>query len=204
MESIEKLNILTSKLQGRLSDAISSLVNQKVTLEMKQSGIIGVTEVHDLVSRPDQNVTTIYIPIMGDVTGDIFLFLNDNSANNVADLMIGNELGTTHLLTDFEESALKELGNIATGVIVTDMANDLNLSLMLTVPNIATDMVGALVDQVLVEYSESGNEILSVVFPFSIPSIDVQGGFLLLFDKSASDLIREKLQVTNQSVSGDS
>lgn len=199
METIGELNQLTSPLQQKLNDALSSLIRKPVTLSLKNGGIVSITSVHEWMETPQESYTAIYIPIMGDVIGDIFVFMPQRAAYLIADLMIGNPLGTTTTLGEFESSALKELGNITTGVIVTELANTLNMSMMLTVPNLASDMVGALVDQVLIEYGETSDDLLVIQFPFSIEldNQTVNGSFDLFFDKNSTDQIVSRLQQKN-------
>jgi len=194
MKVDESLNLLTTEIQTKLNDAIASIINKDINFEIKEHGVLTISEVHSLVSSSTSHVTTVYIPLMGDVVGDIFLFLPDQSANYMADLMLGNDKGKTKVLSDFESSALKELGNITTGVIVTELANSLKLSMMLTTPNLATDMAGALVDQVLVQYGETSNDLLAIDFEFSVVSEEVEGSFLILFDNETSEEIRKKIK----------
>lgn len=194
MESSDIFDKLTKSVQQKLNDALASMVNRDVDFEIKKQGIITIPEVHNLVDQSGTNVTSVYIPIMGDVVGDIFIFLPEQAGRNLADLLIGNEQGTTKIIGDFEMSALKEVGNITTGVIVTELADELKLSMMLTTPNLATDMVGALVDQVLIQYGETSNDLLAIEFKFKIKDLEIEGSFLLLFDEEASVLIKKKIK----------
>lgn len=195
METIIDLSALTTPLQEKLNSALSNLTRQQVNLSLKNCGVTSITKVHDVVMSPNDSTTAIYIPIMGDVTGDIFVLLPQHTAGMLADLMIGNPVGSTTIISEFEKSALKELGNITTGVIVTEIANQLKLSMMLTVPNLATDMVGALIDQVLIEYGEISDELLALNFPFQIKALDhnIDGAFVLFFDKPSTDIIHQKI-----------
>lgn len=196
MEIVTELTTLTTSLQKKLNEAMASLTRQSVDLSIKESGVLSTTEVHKWLSAPENAFTAIYVPIVGEVTGDIFVFLPEQSAHSIADLMIGNPLGTTTMITEFEGSALKEMGNITTGVIVTEIADALKLSMMLTTPNLATDMVGALVDQVLIEYGEVSDKLLGLQFPFSIKPQDVEinGSFVLFFDNASFDIINSKIK----------
>jgi chemotaxis protein CheC len=195
MEVISELGSLTTSLQQKLNEAMHSLTRQTVNLSLQESGVLTIPEVHKWLNSPNQAYTAVYVPIMGEVTGDIFVFLPEQSALALADIMIGNPIGTTSIISEFEGSALKEMGNITTGVIVTEIANALKISMMLTTPNLATDMVTALVDQVLIEYGEVSEELLALKFPFEInpEGSKIEGSFILFFDKASSDLITQKL-----------
>lgn len=201
MEVISELTSLTTSLQQKLNEAMHSLTRQAVNLSLQESGVLTIPEVHSWLNSPNQAYTAVYVPIMGEVTGDIFVFLPEQSALALADIMIGNPIGTTSIISEFEGSALKEMGNITTGVIVTEIANALKMSMMLTTPNLATDMVTALVDQVLIEYGEISEKLLALKFPFEITpeGSKIEGSFVLFFDKASSDLITQKLSSNNSS-----
>jgi chemotaxis protein CheC len=196
---INDLSRLTAALQTKLSEALTNLTRQQVSLSLDKCGIVSIIKMHEWLKKPEEAITTVYIPIMGEVTGDIFVFLPIESAQALSDLMMGQPVGTTSFISEFEASALKELGNITTGVIVTEIANMLKISMMLTVPNLATDMAGALIDQVLIEYGETADQLLAFNFPFtiSVQEKTIMGSFILFFDKASSDTINQKLTSPN-------
>lgn len=197
METITQLDQLVNSIQTKLNDALGSLMQKSVSLQLKQSGLMPITEAQKLLENIPGRVTAVYIPIIDNVTGDIFVFLPSELANNLADILIGNPLGTTNVIGDYESSALKEFGNITFGVIVTEIANQLKLPMMLTVPNLATDMANALLDQVLIEYGETAMDMLAIQMPFTIENIPLEGNFLILFDKASSDAIAARLSGIN-------
>ena len=199
MQTIPQFEQLNTQIQDRLNLALTNLLHKEISLEVGKCVILPIIEVHDdILNQTETYVMAVYIPIIGDVTGDVFTILPVQSANTVADLMIGNPLGTTNYIGEFETSALKEMGNIATGVIVTEIANMLSISMMLTIPNLANDMAGALIDQVLIEYGANSNDLLAIEFPFKVKDLDINGNFLMLFDQHSSEAITQKLESLNK------
>ena len=193
MEVTVTMDNLASTLQQKLSEALSSVVQQPVTLQLGHFGLVPLSEIQMMAGQ--SSVTAIYIPLLGDLIGDLFLFLDSVSSVVFADLMIGNEVGKTTAIGEFESSALKELGNICSGVIVTELANVLKLSIILTVPNLVTDFAQAVIDQVLISYSENNTEALAIYLPFTIKGHVASGSFLLLFDKVGFERMTQLLQV---------
>lgn len=193
-KTVSNLDNLTKNIQEKLNKVMESMVNKKFAMEMKEQSIMTMPEIYKIVNECNQASATVYIPLVGDVIGDMFLFLFDRSAETFADMMIGNEVGTTRIIGDYEISALKEFGNISIGLIVSELANLLELSIMLTTPNYAADMPGALVDQALISYGETSNTLLAIKFDFELKSPKVSGSYLILFDEDASKLIRDKIK----------
>ena len=69
-----QLNKLVSGIQSKLNEALHSLTRREVNLNLKTSGLMPITEAQKLVQNISGQATTVYIPIMGDVVGDIFVF----------------------------------------------------------------------------------------------------------------------------------
>jgi len=80
-----QLNKLVSGIQSKLNEALHSLTRREVNLNLKTSGLMPITEAQKLVQNISGQATTVYIPIMGDVVGDIFVFLPGELANGLAD-----------------------------------------------------------------------------------------------------------------------
>ena len=193
MEPVSNLDSLAGTLQEKLSKALSSVVGQPVSLQLGHFGLVPLHEIQQMAGQ--SSVTAIYIPLMGDLLGDIFLFLDSVTAVVFADMMMGNEVGKTTAIGEFESSALKELGNITSGVIVTELANQLKLSIILTIPNLVTDFAQAVIDQVLISYAENDSEALAIYLPFTVEGHAAAGSFLLLFDKAGFERITARLAV---------
>ena len=189
--AVTGLDGLANILQQKLSGALSSVVGQPVSLQLGHFGLVPLGEIQRMAGQA--SVTAIYIPLMGDLVGDIFLFLDSVGSVVLADLMMGNAPGKTSAIGEFEASALKELGNITSGVIVSELANQLKLSIILTVPNLVSDFAQAVIDQVLIAYSENDSEALAVYLPFVIEGHAASGSFLLLFDKKGFERISTQL-----------
>lgn len=194
METVNKqlFENLVETMQGKLTEGLSSIVRQPVELQLGHIGFVPLPEISSYTGK--SSLASIYVPLLGDITGDIFLFMGTGEATAMADLMIGNPVGTTTMIGDFEASALKELGNITSGVIVTELANKLQLSIMLTTPNFITDYASAVVDQVLSSYAETSNEAYAIHLPFTVEGHMVSGFFLILLDKSSLDRMNKQLE----------
>ncbi len=192
------LSGLATVLQEKLSAGLASVVRQPVQLNLGHLGQVPLSEISKIIGVA--SLASIYIPLVGDIVGDIFLFVSASEAAILVDLMMGNASGTTTTLGEFEASALKELGNISSGVIISEMANRLHLSIMLTVPNYTDDYAGAVIDQVIISYAETGSDAYAIHLPFTVEGHVVSGFFLILFDKPGLDTILSKIQATPEEV----
>lgn len=202
MESVNtpQLDTLARTIQEKLSAGLTSVFQNPVNLQLGHLGLVPLCEIEKFTGQG--SMTSIYIPLLGDVMGDIFLFMGNMEAAAMADLMMGNPAGTTSQIREYEASALKELGNITSGVIITEMANTLQLSMMLTTPNYSSDFATAVVDQVLISYAENGSDAYAMHIPFNVEGHLISGFFLILFDKMSLDLILSRMVQAGQGGAG--
>jgi chemotaxis protein CheC len=199
MEPLAPLNSLVGVIEEKLGEAIGAVVRQPVSLKLGHFGTMPLSEVDRLAGR--NQATIIYVPLTGDVAADIFLVLNDTAGPLFVDMMMGNPVGTTAIIGEFEGSALKELGNITSGVVVSELANVLKLSIMLTTPNMVTDYPSAVIDQALISYAEQGTEAFALHLPFTITGFAAGGSFLLIVDAPGMRTIMDALSAGGDNVS---
>ena len=93
--------------------------------------------------------------------------------------------------TEMSISALKEVGNILASAYLSALGNLLNKTLIPSVPLLAYDMAGAVVDHVLIELSQSGDFVMMIETDFGgEPDQDlaIKGHFFLLPDPATLNI----------------
>ncbi|KKR36214.1 MAG: hypothetical protein UT66_C0001G0038 [candidate division CPR2 bacterium GW2011_GWC1_39_9] len=83
MEASTNLDQLVAKIQAKLNAALESLTRKPVNLVLKTSGLIPIMTAQKLLENAPGSVTAVYIPIVGEVNGDIFVFLPSDLANGM-------------------------------------------------------------------------------------------------------------------------
>ena len=101
--------------------------------------------------------------------------------------------GTTRTLSALEESALKEVGNIIIGSYFTVLGNRLQMRIIEHVPNLSTDMFGAILDSAISTLAAKTDKALLVEIQFTIASLTVTGQFLFLLAIEAIEAIVKAL-----------
>jgi len=133
--------------------------------------------VPDLFGGPEAPVVGVSLAVTGAMRADALLVFPEGDAVALAALVSGR--GRTPL-DDLGRSALKEVGNILTSSYLNALAQMLGGKLMPSIPSLAEDMAGAVVDAVLVEQGRRGDQALVLVNEFSVESERFVGYFLLL------------------------
>jgi chemotaxis protein CheC len=155
---------------GNAATAVSQLIGAPMTVNVPQVSIIRVEQIPAPLGGPETVVAGIYLKLFGDAPGKMLLCLTRDSIHPVIELMLGAppKPGAGEL-SDIEQSALKELGNILCSAYLNALARFMDMQLLPSVPALAVDMVSSILSTVLAESAESHPQALLIETQFSTP-----------------------------------
>jgi len=169
---------------GHAATALSQMIGQRVNLTVPNVTIIEISKVPEHLGGAEKMMVGITLQILGDARGSIMLLFPQESAHRLLCSLLGHqEKGL--IMTEVSVSALKEVGNILASAYLSALGNLLNKTLIPSVPQLAYDMAGAVVDHVLIDLSQSGDFAMMVETDFGgEPDQDlaIKGHFFLLPD----------------------
>jgi len=199
----DKLREIGNIGAGNASNALSKMTDEKIDI-----GFPGI-EVHEIRDIPEEigNRSKIHSLVRVEVhvernenesiyLGTLMLVLDRRSAKILAGHLLGDteNIDIEQQLTESEESALKETGNILTGSTLSAMTEWVDLKLKEGVPDIKTDMLGAVMDEILLKMAQHEDEALLFQTKFNFKK-DLNSYFIFLFSRKGRNLILEKLSV---------
>jgi chemotaxis protein CheC len=173
---------------GHAATALSQLLDRKILLHVPSVKVIPISEVPDVVGGPERLVVGLFFRIFGQAKGNILiLFPKESALALVADLL-NREPSGSPILQDMESSALKEVGNILAASYLNAISQMLKMVLIPSVPGLAYDMAGAVLDYILIELSQEGETALLIETEF-VSESRIKGHFFLLPDPESLRLI---------------
>ncbi|MGE5397864.1 MAG: chemotaxis protein CheC [Chitinophagales bacterium] len=180
---------------GNAATALAVMVNSKIDMTVPQVSILPFDEVASTLGGADTLVVGIYLQVTGSANAKIVFLLPLDKAMALADMLMGRLAGSTGELGEIEMSAMAEVGNIISGTYLNALAMFTQLKLIPSVPAMAVDMTGALIDSILAQFGEIGDYVLVLETQFKKEQQDVVGHFLLLPEPGALDMILTSLGV---------
>ncbi len=180
---------------GHAANALSQLADRKIMISVPEVKAVPLKEVVKLVGPTESIVAVVYMSLMGDTQGRSLLIFPRQSAFNLVDILMKRSTKQTKFLKEIDFSALKEVGNILNGAFLTTLADFLNVALIPSVPLIAYDMVGAILEALPIEFGEDADYIFCIQTEFIDPTLDIGGNFILVFDRKSLDIIIEKIDM---------
>ncbi len=174
---------------------LSQLLNNKVSMTVPQVNILPLAEACDFVGGPEEPMVGIYLRVFGGAPSKILYLFPEDKALFLAGLLIEDPEKCRNLLGELEISALKEIGNILTGAYVYAFSTFTGINMLSSVPALAFDMVGAILNTILADLGEMGDYAVLIETKLTACDSSIDGHFFLIPDPGALTTILEALGV---------
>lgn len=179
---------------GHAATALSQLIGRQVGMRVPKVTIVDLPSVPELMGGSEKIVSGVYLQVLGDARGGILLIFPDESSKALLKLLLKGEEDP---LSEMGMSTLKEVGNILASAYLSVLGNMLDITLIPSIPSLAHDMVGAVVDLVLINLGEVGDTAFVFETEFYDIAEDIKGHFFLLPDPDSIDVIMEAIKRKN-------
>lgn len=179
---------------GHAATALSQLIGRQVGMRVPKVTIVDLSTVPELMGGSERIVSGVYLQVLGDARGGILLIFPDESSKALLKLLLKGEEDP---LSEMGMSTLKEVGNILASAYLSVLGNMLDITLIPSIPSLAHDMVGAVVDLVLINLGEVGDTAFVFETEFYDIAEDIKGHFFLLPDPDSIDVIMEAIKRKN-------
>jgi len=194
MPKKDLLSKMINEAAEKASLALLKLSGERVSVDFAKVTVGKIQAAFSHID-PELIVAGIYLPITGDVKGASILVFPKKIAYILCDELNGRKIGTTRQLSELDKSALKEVGNILCGNLLTVLSNTLKIKIVENVPEFSFDMFGAVVDQIVVQFVQKTEDVLLVEITFGFEHVEIKGHLLLLFGVEEMKLIIDTLEL---------
>lgn len=169
---------------GHAATVLSQLINRKVMVSVPKVHIISSEDVHRIINNEDEIVTGVLLKFLGDLTGRTLLIFPRDQSMLLVDMVMGKDEGTTTILSEIEQSAIKEVANIVISSYLTALSDFLNMLILPSVPNLVIDVGSAVLTSAYIDFSTNKDIVFCVEteFGFDDDSQNLKGYLILLPD----------------------
>ena len=180
---------------GNSATALSRLIKYRIEMNVPHVALVPIEEVPEFVGGPELVVAGIFLRVYGKAPSTILFLIPRESAFAVVDTLYGRERGATSELELMDESALMEIGNILAGSYLNAFYSFTGISMLPSVPALAVDMAGAILNVVLVQLGELGDHALLIETNFVANDRSISGHFFLVPDPGSLGCIMDAVGV---------
>ena len=177
---------------GNATTALAQLINTKIDMSVPQVSLVPFNRIADTIGSEETVLVGILLGLEGDIDGMMMFLLQEKSAHNLVNFLVGNPTAKEDAFNEMELSALKEIGNIIAGSDLSALAGLTNLTIVASVPSMTIDMAGALLSVPAIEYGKIGDKVLLIQTQFGEDDL-VNGYFVMVPELESYDKILSSL-----------
>lgn len=182
---------------GNSATALSNLLNKKVDITFPKVNLIRYEEIFE--NDAESLVYAVAIRVLGEAPGNMLFIIEEKSLFDIISSLCGhcgdeiNEMGL---------SVLSEVGNIISATYVNAIASLTNLSLSLSVPAVAADMIGAILSTTFMEAGQYGEFVLDIETEFMQENEKLNGHFYYIPMPGSLEKILKSLGIMEGNLNG--
>lgn len=194
---LDALKEISNIGMGHAATALSQMIGQQINLNVPSVNIKEISQVPEYLGGAEKMMVGITLQILGDARGSIMLLFPQESAHRLISCLLGQH-DQALVMNEVNTSTLKEVGNILASAYLSALGNMMQKTLIPSVPLLAYDMAGAVVDYVLIDLSKSGDFAMMVETDFSGEAgkdLDIKGHFFLMPDPATLGIFLEAVGV---------
>ena len=182
---------------GNAASALAGLLNKRISMSVPEASVVPFNSILNVLDGPETLVAGTLINFTGDLNGYILLLLGMKDAMAMVAQALEEPLRDTDApdfhLSDLERDTLVEISNILVGSFLSAISTLSNLSVRPSVPQIAVDMLGAIISIATIEYGRIGDTVLFLKTQFKDSDGEIDGHFFLIPDYSSYKILLKAL-----------
>ncbi len=182
---------------GNAATALSSMLGKGVRMTLPDVQILGYNEAIKFLGDPEEIVAAILVKMTGEINGLMLFILKLDFINEVLSSVLHEKIEDYYQLNVLETSALEEIGNIIISSYVNAMSTLSEVTINLSVPDIAVNMLGGILSVPMVEFGYQTDKMMMISGQFKIGGKVLQSDLLMMPDIQSLNFLMEKLGITN-------
>lgn len=180
---------------GNAASALSAMLSKSVTMHVPDVRVLDYQAAIDEVGGPEKVITGILVTFKGDIKGMIMFLLEDAFAKIVVNTFMGKDNIDVLMMDEADFSAVTEMGNIMGGSYLNALAALAGFTVSMDVPSMKVDMMGAIMNVPMIEFSEVGDKVLFIDDGFIIDGVNINSSIILIPEMESLDILMKKLGV---------
>ena len=182
---------------GNAASALAGLLNKRISMSVPDASVVPFSDIVNMLEGPETLIAGVLVDFSGDLSGYILLMLGmDDAMSMVANALVEPVRDTTapdFELTEMELDTLSEIANILVGSFLSAISTFTSLYVKPSVPQMAIDMLGAIISIATIEYGKIGEDVLFLKTQFNDLEGEISGHFFLIPDYSSYKILLNSL-----------
>jgi len=143
---------------GNAATSLSQLVSEVINISVPDVKVLPLDAVSYSLGGPEKIVYVVYLQVIKDMQGTMLTIFSPETANFLAKKLLTQD--KVDMQAELTQSALKEAGSILCGSYLSALSQVVGISSVASVPTMACDMLGAVLDFILVEIGQIADDVI--------------------------------------------
>jgi chemotaxis protein CheC len=189
---LDALTELVNLGVSRAANSLREMVKEQVLLSVPRVGLVSRAEAIGILGeREDSRLVAVHQVFEGEITGRAMLIFPETRSLELVRAVTGGDLPLEDII-ELEQEALAETGNVILNGCLATIANLLQRSLKMSLPEILRGGGAELFN--LSPPPAAGDVVLFLHIDFAVRERDIHGYVALLLDMPSLDALRGLLQ----------
>ena len=180
---------------GNAATALSQVLKKTTKMSLPAVYVLGYNEAIEMVGSPEEIVAAVLVKMSGEINGIMLFILKIDFINAVLDSVLSKDIDDYMDLTELEKSALEEIGNIIISSYVNAMSGLTGVSIKLSIPSIAINMLGGILSVPMVEFGYETDKLMMINGKFIVDDKVLDSNMLMMPDIQSLNYLMQKLGV---------
>ena len=181
---------------GNAATSLAQILNQKIDMITPKVRILDIAEADKALGGPETPVVAILVELYGDIRGIMMFVVGESFAKSLMSGLLGEEKPDCLHLSDMENSAFSEIGNIMIGSYTAAIASLSNLEIKISVPAVTADMVGSLLTVPAAEMGSLSDKIIFIEDDFVNSGNTITANMMLIPSLQSLSKLMNSLGIT--------
>lgn len=181
---------------GNAATALSTILADRVMMSVPALQIVDVEKMADILGGPENEVAGILVNMTEDVQGMLLFLLDMEFICMLINVLLEEDRKSFAEITEIDMSAVMEIGNILSGSYINAISTMTGLNIMLAPPQIAIDMVGAILSYPAAQFGAVGDQLLFIEENFLSGDSQIKSHLLIMPEPKSLEAIMTSLGVS--------
>jgi chemotaxis protein CheC len=195
LNQLDVLKEIGSIGSATAATALADMIAEKVEINVPEVSIVPLEKIANLFNGAERLFFVLDMEIKGDIGGRIFLLLPPEDAKFLSSALLGKPQEAIDFTDDMFKSSLREVCNILGGAYVSALADMTSLMILTSIPSMAMDMIGAIMDFIYIQIAQESDEAMFIKTDLMVKGLKLEGLFLLFPTSESLQKIFQILKV---------
>ena len=181
---------------GNAASSLSTFLQTPTDIVVPVVRLLDFNETVNFLGGPENITIGMLVNIVGDINGMMLYILEEEFASQLTTTLFGTPIEDIANLNEMEKSLISEVGNIMSASYINAIASLTGMTIDISVPNLTTDMVGALLSVPVIEFAQVGNKVLFIDDGFTIGGKQIKSNMILVPEMASLETLFTRLGVS--------